>query len=574
MPPQPIVRRLAALLLTGGLLLGRPASATDGPLAEATVAYVSRDRIYLSAGTLDGLRPGDLLWVERRGRRVARIEITEASDHGAVAILRESRAPVYPKDAVPFEAPQTARPATAPARDTTAEPEERWDDGVLATRWRAALDATPPVLVRYTPPEGDHGRLAISARGETEYRLYSQVRSRDYTRHEQRFTLLARAENLGIEGLELRLYGSVLARYDSGADRYLPGRRAVALIRDVAVTYRRPGGRFFGSIGRFTPTAPIVHTIDGVEAGVDTAPFTLTFFGGLKPVERDLAPTIHHQSFGGGIRLRPVTGDWRYDAEGGVLAELRDGRFCRAALAIDNRVSRGDRFSLRETATLDFIQSDDTGTSHTDFAVSFLGLEGDWRLRDRVGLDLRARYNERPLFAEDVETAPSVWIAALRGDRIGRVEAGLPLVTRKGNRLRPFLFTRGDIKASGADKGYSGGGITYRDPSLFATRTGLTTTVDYGFGTGHLANIDLLLDTPFRRDRLRLLSGLFTTWSWADHSTVHTLRHFLYLILRGNITPALEASADFQATYDHALVRLTYPFGALLQFHVGLTYLL
>ncbi len=567
---------IGVLFLACSLLWGGLAPAVEGGgLANATVAYVAQERIYLDAGARDGLQKGELLWIESRGIRVARIEIHDVSDHGAVAILRESKAPVRVGDIAPFNPAKQAQdaPKQSQGNDKKAPPGARWNDGELATYWTAALEATPPTLVRYRRPEGDRGSmLSISLGGETEYRLYSYIQSRDYTRHEQRFTFWTQVDNLGVEGLGLRLGGSVYARYDNGADLYLPNKRAYPLIRDVALTYLRPKGHFFGAVGRFTPSSPIVHTIDGVEAGVDTELFTLMFFGGLKPAERDLAPTLHHQTFGTAARLRPIAGRWRYEVEGAVLAEVRDGRFCRTAVGLDNRVSRGDKFSISEMATFDFIQADDNADPRADFAVSLLDLASEWRLNDKLRMDVRGRYDERALFAEDVETVESVWVASLRGDRHGQVEMGLPVLTGKGNQLRPFLFTRGDIIDTGIDKGYSGGGLMVRDPSIFKTRTGLTTTLDYGFGTGHLANFDLAFDTPFLRERLRLLSGLYTTWSWADRSEVHTLRHFLYLMLRGTVLPSLDVYANLQATYDHALVRLTYTLGSLMQLHVGATY--
>ena len=535
------------------------------PAAFGEVTYVARDRAYLRSGRLDGLREGESVSVERDGIEVGRVTVLNTGDHNA-SVQMSGGGTIRIGDRVVFAAPKprpTAVIVSKKPRDIS--------QADLAALWVSANEAYPPRRVRYEGGDEDRAVASFSGRAETDYHLYTYFNRSSLTRHEQHFSFSARGENLGTEGLDVRLRGQVLARYDDRPDLYLDGRRGIPLIRELAVRYHPEKRAFFGAFGRFSPQMPQASVIDGIEAGFDTRSVTGSFFGGLKPEGRDLVPTVHRQTFGALVGFRPKFRSGTFETDEGVSAEMKDGRFTRTTVTIDNRFSAGAKMFASQIAAFDFLGADANGNTVSDFAVSLLGLDVAYRFSKRTGMDFRARYDEQTVFEEDAESLSAQWIDALRGRKHGRAELGVSTRSKKGNAWRPFVFGLGDF-SNGIDTAYTGVGFQWSDDALFSTRTRMITSFDFGFGTGQAANLNLSFDTPFLRNRLNLRSGLYNTYRRAQDTSVNTMSHLLFLVLSGQITRGLELFADLSAAYDHALVRLTYPFGGRMQFQVGASY--
>lgn len=543
-----------------------PAPARADTVAYADVIYASFERTYVNAGVLDGVRVGDVLPVERGGVEVGRLEIMTVGDHTASGRFRTQGTPKT-GDRIVFSRPLPR----AAAKVSSPQGSSAVDETELAALWTASNRNAPPALVRYDSVDEGIAVPSITGHAETDYHLSTYFGQSSLLRNEQHVSFWTRGENLGYEGLDVRIRGQIFARYDSNADHYMDGRHAVPLFREVAISYRPEDRPFFGAAGRFSPRMPQSSIVDGVEAGADLRSFSISAFGGLKPDNQDLVPTIHRQTFGALVSFRPDFGKTHFQTDEGVMAEVENGRFSRTAVSIDNRFSAGAKVFASQIATFEFLGTDGQGRPVSDFAVSMLGLDIGYRMNEKSTVDFRGRYDEQTVFVEDAKTLSEQWLAALRGRRHGRAEVGLSTHSKKGNRWRPFVFGLGDFH-DGIETAYTGAGFQLEDPSFLSTHTRMFTAVDVGFGTGQLANINISFDTPILEERLSLRSGLYNTYQRNRDTSVNTLRHLLFLVLNGHIVGGLDLFADFSATYDHALVRLTYPFGGQMQLELGATY--
>jgi hypothetical protein len=561
MSSKSVITSLPALVA----ILAVTAAAAD-ETATADVIYASFDRVYLNAGAVEGIRQGDRLSVEG-GLQDERIEIVEVGDHTAAGRILNSGADIRPGDRVFYRRAVAAAEPPEPKRE---RPEHLTADEAVSL-WTASNEANPPLVVKYEKDDDGIAAASVNGHAETDYHLYTYIQDPGFTRHEQRFSFWTEGRDLGVEGLDVRLRGQVFARYDNNEDAYLDGRHGIPLIREVAVSYRPNKRAFIGTIGRFSPRMPQASIIDGAEAGFELGTVSLSAFGGLKPTKKDLVPTIHQQTFGAAVEFRPDLGALQFATEEGAAAEIRDGVFSRAVLTVDNRLSAGAKWYASQIASFDFLGSDDAGHSASDFAVSLLGLNGAYRLNNRLSLDLRARYDEQTTFAEDVSDLSAKWIDSLRGARHARAELGLVALSLKKHRWRPYVFGRGDFN-NGIDRASVGAGFQMDNPSIFSSSTRMLVVFDFGYGTQQISNLNFSFDTPLIRDRLSLRSGLFNTWTRQQYTSINTLRHLVYAALDGRIVNNLHLFADLSGAYDHALVRLTYPLGGWIQLQAGASY--
>ncbi|MBN2524922.1 MAG: hypothetical protein JXR76_00925 [Deltaproteobacteria bacterium] len=540
---------------------------------DVLVTYVSPTQIYLSGGKDAGIFTGDSVTIMRNGETIARGLIDKTSDTGAVAILIASKTPVREGDIiVPMShsrdenkraLPQTAR------RHRESPP--NWSNQQLQTQWQQSLVDDPPVKVVYngTSRRQSPGET-LSAAVATEVRQYSYFQSSQYLQTEQTVWFSVHGANLWQPGLAFAIDGSVRGRYDNHDDAYLNSRRAIPLIRTLALTYRMRQYPFVTTLGRFTPNAPVVHTIDGLSTELESRRFAISLFGGLQPDEEDLMVNVHRTVFGLASRLSPgKTG--RYTVETVAMAQMYKSHFYRAAIGINNRYFRPSGFHFTQSAVLDLLSTQNTEHSKGDVTLSRAAVDAVWPIRKRVGLDLHARHIDNVVFSEDGSFLPKEWLTSVSHSGSTRLETGLSVKSKRNNLLRPYIFGLGDLTSGSYDGALGGVGFSVEDKTLFSSRTGILTVVDYGIGTGQRANIDVTLNTPLKNSRLYLLSGLFTTWNWVYESDVHTLRNLAFAMLRGQLKRNFDITANWQVGYDHALVRLTYPFGVWMQFQLGIT---
>ncbi|MBN2803276.1 MAG: hypothetical protein JXR91_09290 [Deltaproteobacteria bacterium] len=535
---------------------------------EALVSYISWDRIYLSAGSFEGINVEDEFTIERNNKDIATVRILNVSGDSSSAVILDKKGMLNVDDAVriPLKSIVSTPLPVKEKRDSV--PADSFNDSDLGVIWTRTLIDTPPKKVIYSGhDDNDAVNTFLTSNAATRYNLYSYFSGSSYFQSEHSFSFYTSADNFLVEGLTLTIDGNSVARYDDNYDYYLSGRKTYSLLRTLSLNYNFKSQPVSVTFGRFMPHAPVVHTIDGMAVTIEDKKFSISVFGGLQPDDLDLTFNPGRQTFGIASRVTPGNRNI-YTIETAVMSQLYEKKFYRAALGLNNRLDFSGGFHLMETAVMDILSADDQNSSKGDFSLTRLGVDANWPVSGRVGMDFSAMYRDQVSFVEDYNTIPEAWIASLNGRSLSRVEIGAPVTTKKGNSVRPFIFGRGDFENGGFDTGVGGAGVTIRDDSFFKSNTSITSTFDYGIGIGQIANIDVSLQTPLRKDKLYILSGLLSTWNHVYNSDVNTLRHLAFMMLRGHLK-RFNLTANWQTGYDHALVRLTYPFGVWMQFQLG-----
>jgi len=577
MPSHTVIRQgFAFIVMTMFSLagIGVHAATLKSGIDDARVTYVARDSVYLSCGRECGVAVGDAFRLMRNGEMVARIRIIQVNDTSASAAVTVRKGRIQAGDLVvpgETENARTSSPGGGVVSSATSHQNPQWDEDGLQDVWTRALIESPPVRVAHRNTGTAPDRLAtLSAGAGTALHQYAYIQSRNYLRTEQTLWFFARGGQASEPGISWAVDGTLRGRYDDGNDRYLEDQRFIPLIRRLSVSYHFRQHPITLTLGRFSPDAPIVHTIDGLETGLEARRFSLSLFGGILPDEQDMAPTVTRQAVGIATAITPLAAG-NYTAEAAVLAKLHKGELYRAALGLNNWFYTASGVHFSQTAVVDFLSASKDAQSRADITLSRATVDAAWPLTARMQMDVRGRYDKSILFSRDYSDLPREWLTYV--DRTGeaRLETGLPMRTRRYREVRPFVFGRADLVSGGVDGGRGGAGVSIRDDSVFSSQTGLTTVIDYSGGTGQTLNIDLTTNTPLKNGALQLLGGLYTTWNWVYQSDVHTLRNLAFVMLQGQLRPNIDLFANLQTGYDHALVRLTYPFGVWMQVHVGIT---
>lgn len=577
--PHTIIFRIGII---AGIMMGisavpsTPLASIKDTITDTIVTYVAVDRIYLSAGQNGDLRQGDEVILMRNNEPIATARITQLSNLSCAATIINKKRTVRIGDIGILPLVQKSPPKLPPPHQQSHRHRSHrnhvdWDRIQLSTQWRQSLANTPLDRVPYRSTQVIPKHALSTLAGGSALHQYSYFQSSRYVQTEQNIWFSAHAENQWLKGLSWTVNGAALARYDNKDDLYLPNRHFIPLMRDISVSYQPLRHPFSITFGRFSPDAPIVHTIDGMETQLHAKQISFSFFAGLQPDEQNLAFNRKRQTFGAASRYRPGNTEHGY-FEAAVVAQMFNGRFYRTALGINSRYDNPEGLTITESAVLDFLSAQNTSNSSGNITLSNAAVNADWPLASKTQMDTSIRYRGNVLYTQDYANLSAQWLPSLQQET-GMLsgEWGIPHTTRHQNTIRPYLFGRSNVRNSRFNSAIGGAGFSIHDDTLFGSKTGITTVTDYGTGTGQIANIDVTLNTPFRNHNLYLLSGLYTTWSWVYHSDVHTLRNIAFLMLQGHIHKNIDITANWNTGYDHALVRLTYPLGVWMQFQLGVT---
>lgn len=551
MPSQSMIR----LLFVAAMIAPRAGSADE---CAGKVIYAGKDGIYLDAGRADGLSLGQKLSLARNGRKSGSVEITSLGDHIAAARDAGDRADIRAGDEFPCVAQKPA-----PAEKRSPSEVAPLSDDELPSLWTEALAANPRQPVHYED-YGAGDRPKAEGRVETYYFGGGYFGADLYTVQMQRLALWVDGDNIGLVGLGFAARGDLDMRYDSHGDHYLPGRRAVPLMRTLAIRYHSPRDRFHAAVGRVSPSASIAGIVDGGELGLRLKNLDVYAFGGLNPSMLDLAPRSNHQVFGMGLDAAPSWKKVDVGIDAAFLGETSNKEVDRLALAAGARLAVGSLFSASAAATVDFLMAHANAEGESGANLTDAALRAAVRPDPDYGIDLNVRYHDRVLFLSEMKDIDVEWITLIEPLSFGRADAGVELFISGQRSLRPFAFVYGDLAGGSVERGFTGGGLTYRNGRLFNSPVSFEATGDYGWGTGQKADLDLSLSAPLGLHYMYLNAGLYNAWHWQDGGDVSSLSHVAYLLVGDRVLENLRLFASLQGAYDHALVRLTHPQGGWL----------
>jgi hypothetical protein len=242
--------RLRIYPLATALLVALGAHAAAAPRERGRVTFVTARRAYLDAGSVDGLRAGTVLQLERRGRPAGECKLDAVADHSASC-------PAAARVGDSFALPRLP-PAATPARPAPPPVDE--------TRARAALDAAPTGKVEF------HG--SRSASGALPVLSVSLGSSAFVTIGGGQFD--QEHLDLRLSGLDLRFGGfrasaSLTALYyvqRPDMPRFRPGDSFQLYVWQTEVESREIGRPFTLAVGRVWPhAAPGLAALDGAQGG-------------------------------------------------------------------------------------------------------------------------------------------------------------------------------------------------------------------------------------------------------------------------------------------------------------------
>lgn len=262
----------------------------------ASVRTVTAQRAYLDAGSRDGLAPGQVLALSRRGSPAGSCTVEEVTERNATC----AGPGIRPGDTVPVN-PRAAGslPAQLPPRPTREEQARR----LAAVRAAAYAPIESKGAMAPEPVEAAR-RVEVGLSHVT----WAAVESGPI--HEERVQAAIRgAEVLGGARLNLDL----TAVYRPGAtssDRFLPGRETLVWLREASIGWGEMQGRYRLAAGRVLPwLLPGGPTFDGVQLGWRPIPGgEVGVFGGAVPDPMTTEPGLGRATAGAYWAWEAVSG--------------------------------------------------------------------------------------------------------------------------------------------------------------------------------------------------------------------------------------------------------------------------
>jgi hypothetical protein len=265
-----------ALALLGALLAAAPRA--------GSVRYVTEGRLYLDAGSRDGLAEGQIVQLLRGGRPSGTCKIQHVSDSHATCVGSGAKGDSFALAArAPVLAVRRAQGPEAPE---------------IVARRRAAVESAGYQKVESAaPPEGPAPAplKAVVSLSHT-----SWVSTVNGPWHEERADVSLHDVELG-KGFTFDAELSA-RRWSlrSGAVSFRPDDPTQLYVWEAAIS-RRPSEGLALSFGRVRPrVAPGQVIFDGAQAGWRTGPSSEAgVFGGVVPDAVTTAPSLNHGTFGG-----------------------------------------------------------------------------------------------------------------------------------------------------------------------------------------------------------------------------------------------------------------------------------
>ncbi|RJO74253.1 MAG: hypothetical protein C4523_00980 [Myxococcales bacterium] len=533
-----------------GLLFGFLVSSAYAA-AEGRVVYVAGEMVYLDRGLADGCAAGDTLTLSRRGREIANLRITEASEHRAAGIVENPTQKPQPGDS--FACGGKPVEEAAPATGTKRTPTPLWSEAEMGGAWPGALTENPPQRVVYKGGS-EEGDVSPSADGVVEswYEGGSQFSPAGESRHEQIVALWARGRDLGVRGLGLRVRGEVGLRYDAEEDRYLTGQRALPLIRQLELKYENEPTGIVVAAGRVVPSARPAGLLDGGELGWSNPSLSFFAYGGLRPTSLDLIPSAERPAGGAGVSVHPVskTADWR--VTGGYHGEFGQGQ--RHAVYLDNRLGLEDALLLIQTATLELFTADESAYGNSGPNLADAALLAASHPLDWLDLEANVRYVGAEPLVEETADLPAEWLAALKDSDSLRADGAIGFwVTEKRRRLRPYGYYLRESDATGSTWA-AAGGLAYLEREPGGAPLEIEVSGDYGEGDARRAQAALDVTGELLRERIWAGAGYHVLWLSPDGRDFSEMEHLGTLSLSGEPFDAFTLWLLGQAAYDHTLV--------------------
>ncbi|MDP2343624.1 MAG: hypothetical protein Q8O67_21880 [Deltaproteobacteria bacterium] len=295
----PLLASLVSLLLV----------ATEARAASARVTYVGGRALYLDRGRADGLLPGSVVSVSRRGRALGACTVEDASDHRVSCRIEESAQPAGFLGGIASFEKTPAKPAKTKTTTTTTTTTLRPSGRQLAAgRELIAGRALPKVV--FTKKRVD----VIGARAS------AVLRGRAWASAGNESAFVRPSIDVGarapLPGLVAGGFGSAALRVQG--DVLAPGNLRVRS-DDVEVYVwdaelgLAGAGPVVGALGRFRPRkVPGVSLIDGAQVGLRGFGGALEVgaWAGAVPDLVSVAPSFQRMSGGvyGAVDVAPIAG--------------------------------------------------------------------------------------------------------------------------------------------------------------------------------------------------------------------------------------------------------------------------
>jgi len=360
-------------------LLGATAFSLDASAQRRSgaVVYATASRLYLDAGSRDGLAPGQVLELHRAGRPLGSCKVEQVSEKQGTC-LGSGR----PGDGFALS------PLAGPAPSQGQRPSPPPPPAVMERR-RAALAAAPHEKIEFREVPG---ALAPSRpRAEVGLRHTTWAASFSNLWHQERVDATLQGVRLA-GGFSLDVEMSA-RRWSRGSDpiSFRPNDQAQLYVWEAALARRSAAGGAALSLGRVRPWwTPGQVIFDGAQVGWRTSGGSEAgVFGGVVPDAVTLGPSLDHGTFGA---------YWAGQHTGAPDSALRFFRH-EARVAFVNTAELGSRvegealLEARITRRLD--ASVDVRAASSDHGSSGLGavrVDGGFRPFDSFALSGSFRY--------------------------------------------------------------------------------------------------------------------------------------------------------------------------------------
>ncbi len=546
---------LAVFLLLGIWLAALTIPGSASAQNQGHVIFATRHDVYLDAGALDGLEPGQTLTLTRLGDPVATLEVSYTSDHRASARVVSLEAPILKGDMFSLPVQEVPRRDTQTARVEPAEPTKKKvpvPDSDWASLWVAVLTHPPRNLVRYAPDQHRTPAFWFDGRAHTEVTARAALDPTWLNRQEQTLFLRARAANLGYTGIDLSVRGKLAVRYDQNPDRYLEGRQAIPLFREVAVRYAPDERGLTATLGRFRPIARNTGIVDGAQVSWRSGKASIGAFGGLRPAPDSLLPRTDASAFGVGATWRTAgeKATWRHST--GVTSTYYKSSPGRQSAYLDNLFTKEDTWSIHQSLTMDYAPPGAVASGQTGVVLADAALFIDYGKTQTRRLLLSARHTSLPLYLEDMDTLPGTWVNALADRTLSRIDLGVRQRLRSNrSALQPYVYYFQEAGTAYNDWVVAGG-IRYRQDQVAATRLVIEASADYGDGTRQQARADVSASSRIAQE-LHLAWGVLEQWTYTHDSGLHTFQHIGYLRVSSLVADSFQLWVLGLGELDHDL---------------------
>ncbi len=448
------------------------------------IRYLTREALYFSAGTADGVRSGDSVAVMRSGRFITRLEVKFVAEHSSSCLLTKEEQEIRADDRVVWSIPRTefvkrTQPVKEPADQNPA----------------VTSPATPkprPVTRQQTSPTRRRSSRNRSLSGQISMQtlLQRDNGARQYDFLEPSAYLRLRAERIGNVPLQINFRLRTRRSYRTDPlSNDLQHQQTINRLYEISLAYAPEQSAFELTAGRMLRNEIRgLGYLDGVAAAYKiNERMKAGIFWGSEPELYRSSFEFQHKKMGGFVNIKTgLSGKNELSSTVTAIGRYSHQQLSREYFAVQNDLSINRRFYVSQYLEMDLNRSWRRDMQGGSVSFSDLFLNATYYAQQSLSFNVAydARKNIRTW--ESHNLADSLFDDALRqGLHVGAQIQPLPTLR---------ISVNGGLRTAANSENVYSGSLAVTQSNLFSTGVGLSGRFSYygnSLSKGYYPSADL-----------------------------------------------------------------------------------